>query len=262
MGRCCVDAQTADASARAKRASFKGGNSRENALQRAFFAVNLHFSRKFTTEAQRSQREAGITEILKPLSRYTVSDFRRDAEKAHTRCPSCLLCDLCLSVVNFPFLLVVGPVSLTKWRFVNVNIRQMTIADYAAVMSLLNDTAGVQLRQADSREATERYLTRNPGLSFVAVDGDELVGCIMCGHDGRRGYLQHLAVAQTHRCRGIGSALVEKCLIALGALGIFKTHIDVLVTNTDAVNFWTARGWEKRDDIHRFSFVNSHDPNA
>jgi ribosomal protein S18 acetylase RimI-like enzyme len=102
------------------------------------------------------------------------------------------------------------------------NIRTMTIEDYVAVTELLTSTSGVRLRDADSGVATARYLARNPGLSFVAVVDEAIVGCVMCGHDGRRGYLQHLAVSPNYRRRGIGSALVDECLTHLATLGIVK----------------------------------------
>ena len=73
-------------------------------------------------------------------------------------------------------------------------LRTMTPADYDAVLALMQNTPGISLRDADSREATERYLVRNPGLSFVAEAEGRLIACVMCGHDGRRGYLQHLLV--------------------------------------------------------------------
>jgi ribosomal protein S18 acetylase RimI-like enzyme len=105
-------------------------------------------------------------------------------------------------------------------------------------------------------------LERNPGLSFVAVVDRVIVGCVMCGHDGRRGYLQHLAVSEPHRRLGIGTALVEACLAKLESLGIRKTHIDVLAENRQAHDFWRSRGWQKRDDIVKFSFVKGPDANA
>jgi N-acetylglutamate synthase len=143
-----------------------------------------------------------------------------------------------------------------------MSIRRMSIEDYDAVIGLLTATSGVRLRDADSREATARYLERNPGLSFVASGDGDMVGCVMCGHDGRRGYLQHLAVSPPHRRTGIGSALVEACLTGLESLGIRKTHIDVLVENHSAHDFWRRRGWQKRDDIFRYSFLRSQDRNA
>lgn len=138
----------------------------------------------------------------------------------------------------------------------------MTIGDYDSVLALLTATSGVRLRGADSREAVARYLERNPGLSFVALVDGVVAGCVMCGHDGRRGYLQHLAVSPDCRRRGIGSALVEACLSKLESLGILKTHIDVLVENEQAHDFWCRRGWQRREDIFRYSFLRSHDANA
>ncbi len=142
------------------------------------------------------------------------------------------------------------------------SIREMSIGDYENTIVLLRDAEGVRLRAVDSREGVERYLRRNAGLSFVAEDGDRIIGCIMCGHDGRRGYLQHLLVSSAHRRKGIGKALVERCLEKLKQLGISKAHIDVLTSNEAAASFWKKRGWQKREDIYRFSFINSSDANA
>lgn len=143
-----------------------------------------------------------------------------------------------------------------------IPIREMTIADHPAVVALLSDTPGTRLRDADSRDATARYLNRNPGLSFVAEINGDIVGCVMCGHDGRRGYLQHLAVHGSYRRQGIGSRLVLACVSRLQKLRILKTHIDVLVSNEDAIQFWKRLGWQKRDDIYRFSLIASDGENV
>jgi N-acetylglutamate synthase len=143
-----------------------------------------------------------------------------------------------------------------------IEINEMTMADYDEVLSLLRASPGAVIRGADSREGTERYLVRNPKLSFVARCGTRLIGCVMCGHDGRRGYLQHLAIDPTHQRRGVGTALVGRCLMELRRLGIDKTHIDVFVANVAAHQYWTNRRWKRRDDIVRYSFTNSMDPNA
>jgi ribosomal protein S18 acetylase RimI-like enzyme len=144
----------------------------------------------------------------------------------------------------------------------NVAIEVMTMADYDSVRLLLTSIPGLTLRSADSRADTERYLARNPGLSFVARSADRIVGCVMCGHDGRRGYLQHLAVEPAMRRRGIGTALVTRCLDAMRELGIEKLHIDVLIENAQAHEFWTNSGWKRRTDIVRYSFTRSADPNV
>jgi ribosomal protein S18 acetylase RimI-like enzyme len=138
----------------------------------------------------------------------------------------------------------------------------MTIHDYDAVVALMFQTPGISFRDADSRESTIRYLQRNPGLSFVCEVDSQIVGCVMSGHDGRRGYLQHLIVQPTHRRKGIAKALVESCLLELESLGILKSHLDVLKTNAMAPAYWARQGWKLRSDIHRYSWVRSGQENT
>lgn len=134
-----------------------------------------------------------------------------------------------------------------------MHIREMTIQDYDAVIALWQSADGVGLSDADSREAIGRYLARNPGLSFTAWDGDLLVGAVLCGHDGRRGYVHHLAVRPSHRRKGIGKALATRCLGALAAEGIDKCHLFVFVVNADAIAFWKRVGWTQRVDLDLMS---------
>lgn len=143
-----------------------------------------------------------------------------------------------------------------------MTIHPYTIERYDDVMALMRRTPGISIRDADSRAATERYLARNPGLSFLGIDDGQVVGCALCGHDGRRGYLQHVIVDEAYRGRGIAYALVERCLAALREIGIDKTHIDVFVDNDLANRYWVRRGWQRRDDIHRYSMNRSGRENA
>ena len=143
-----------------------------------------------------------------------------------------------------------------------MKIVELTIDRYEEVIALMKRTPGVSVREADSQEATARYLARNPGFSFIAEEEGKIIGCAMCGHDGRRGYLQHVLVDQLHRCRGIGHALVTRCLDRLDEAGIAKTHLDVYVTNDIANDYWKKRGWTRRDDINRYSFLRSVNRNA
>lgn len=143
-----------------------------------------------------------------------------------------------------------------------ITTRVMTIADYERVIGLMHATPGVSIRDTDSREATERYLTRNPELSFVAERNEQLIGCVMCGHDGRRGYLQHLIVLPEYRRQGVANTLVECCLARLEQLDIHKTHIDVFRTNELAQRYWESQGWQLRTDILRYSFIRHADENA
>jgi ribosomal protein S18 acetylase RimI-like enzyme len=96
----------------------------------------------------------------------------------------------------------------------------------------------------------------------VAQVGNRIVACIMSGHDGRRGYLQHLVVHQDFRRNGIADALVENCLSSLEKIGIRKSHVDVLKSNEAGADFWRRQGWTLREDIDRYSFVRSGNENA
>ena len=141
-------------------------------------------------------------------------------------------------------------------------IREMLISDHEALIQLFSNTPGVTVREADSKESTEKYLDRNPKLNFVAMEGSQLIGCVMCGHDGRRGYLQHLVVSEAFRGNGVGQHLFTKCIDALSLLEIEKTHIFVFKTNDLANDFWSKRGWQLRDDLNMYSYNTSSNINA
>jgi N-acetylglutamate synthase len=131
--------------------------------------------------------------------------------------------------------------------------------DYEQVMALWQATEGITLREADSRDAILAYVARNPGLSFVARDGAVVAGAVLAGTDGRRGYLQHLAVAPSHRGRGVGRALAERVVEALSAAGIAKCHLMVRQETERAKRFWEHLGWTMREDI---SLMSHADPTA
>lgn len=125
--------------------------------------------------------------------------------------------------------------------------------DFESILALWHATPGIRVSEADSPELLARFLDRNPGLSFVAQTESRIVGTIMAGHDGRRGYLQHLAVAPDFRRRGIGTQLVRTCLEALAKEGILKAHLFVLCDNADGIRFWQRQGWQPRGDICMYS---------
>ena len=140
--------------------------------------------------------------------------------------------------------------------------REMVLSDHPQLLELFSETPGVTLREADSKEATARYLDRNPGLSFVVEIKGKIIGCVMSGHDGRRGYLQHLIVAPSARNKGLGQNLFRRCLTALDDIGIDKTHIFVFKDNSLANSFWVANGWSLREDINQYSYTHSGEENA
>ena len=131
---------------------------------------------------------------------------------------------------------------------------EMTIADYEETIALWKNSPGIALSKADSKQNIAQFVARNPGLGFVARDKEKLIGAILCGNDGRRGYLYHLAVAKDYQHLGIGKMLTEKVLSALQEQGIQKCHIFVIADNLEGMCFWQKTGWKKREDIFVVSF--------
>lgn len=129
----------------------------------------------------------------------------------------------------------------------------MTIDDYSRILALWQKTPGLGLSEADSREGILAFLERNPGLCFVCEEGERLIGTILCGHDGRRGYIYHLAVDETYRKRGIGRQLTQQSLDALRLRGIAKCHLFVYRDNNEAEQFYNGFGWQKRTTLDIFS---------
>ena len=126
----------------------------------------------------------------------------------------------------------------------------MEKGDLAEMIQFWQGMEGIGLSESDSYSALSFYLQRNPGLSWVARNRDrELIGGVLCGHDGRRGYLHHLAVAPDYRRKGIGRALVERCLSSLRELKILKCNVFLFNQNPEGQGFWKAMGWKGREDL-------------
>jgi len=132
-----------------------------------------------------------------------------------------------------------------------MEIRNFEIADYDSVYALWRRTPNIGLNDVDdSREGIEKYLKRNPNTSFVAEIDGAVVGVIMSGHDGRRGYIHHTCVDSEFQHRGIGSKLVETALGALKAEGISKIALVVFGRNAGGNAFWERMGFITRTDLN------------
>lgn len=130
------------------------------------------------------------------------------------------------------------------------NIRVMSILDYDGVYNLWINTPGMGLNTTDdSREGIEKYLKRNPTSSFVAECDGKIVGVIMAGHDGRRGYIHHTAVLPEYRNQGIAKRLVASAMSALDKEGINKVALVVFEKNEVGNGFWENIGFVHRDDL-------------
>lgn len=131
-----------------------------------------------------------------------------------------------------------------------MDILLMKIADYEEVYKLWKNTEGMGLRSLDdSRDGIMTFLNRNPNTNFVCKENNKVVGVILSGHDGRRGYIYHLAVSQKYRKKGIGKILVEKVICALKTEGIKKIALVVFDANESGNAFWESVGFIKREDL-------------
>jgi ribosomal protein S18 acetylase RimI-like enzyme len=132
-------------------------------------------------------------------------------------------------------------------------IRHFESEDIPASRALWLQSEGVGLSAADEPGALRAFLVRNPGLSFVATQGSALAGTILCGHDGRRGLIHHLVVAQGQRRHDLGRRLLHAGLGALREAGIQKCHLLVFRSNAAGLAFWRKVGADERTAVALFS---------
>ena len=131
-----------------------------------------------------------------------------------------------------------------------MNIRIMNIGDYERVYALWLSCKGMGLNDIDdSREGIRKYLDRNPETCFVAEDGENIIGVIISGNDGRRGYIYHTVVSPDRRREGIAESLVKAAMSALEKQGINKTALVVFSRNEVGNVFWEKMGFTERTDL-------------
>jgi ribosomal protein S18 acetylase RimI-like enzyme len=127
----------------------------------------------------------------------------------------------------------------------DIKTREFSISDYDATLELWQRVEGLEIAEGDDRASVADFLARNPGLSRVATDGSAIVGVALCGHDGRRGYIYHLAVDPIYQGRRVGKRLMNECLDGLRRAGIKRALILVANDNPRGRKFWRHYGWEE-----------------
>ncbi len=135
-----------------------------------------------------------------------------------------------------------------------MQIREMILSDYDDIYALWTNTESIGLRSLDdSKKGISAFLKRNPSTNFVAIDNNKIVGAILCGHDGRRGYIYHTVVEFDYRNRGIATQLIDFAISALQKENITRVCLNVMESNNNGQQFWTHRGWEKKDFLGFYS---------
>ena len=126
-----------------------------------------------------------------------------------------------------------------------IDTREFSISDYDAAVELWKRVEGLEIAEGDDRESVGQFLERNPGLSRVATDGSAVVGVALCGHDGRRGHIYHLAVDPDYQGRGLGKRLLNESLEDLRRAGVKRVIIMVADDNPRGREFWKRFGYEE-----------------
>jgi len=133
-----------------------------------------------------------------------------------------------------------------------LSIRLFNIADYPDLFALWSSQPGFDrgLRSIDDSEAgITKFLQRNPNTCFIAEEDGEIIGGILAGHDGRRGYIYHAIVHPNFQRKGIGKLLADSACEALRAEGITKAGMLVFASNEQGNAFWESQGWQTRPDL-------------
>ena len=128
-----------------------------------------------------------------------------------------------------------------------IQTREFRIEDYDGAVELWSRVEGLDVAEGDDRETIRRFLKQNRGLSRVATEGSTIVGAVLCGHDGRRGYIYHLAVDPARQGLGLGKRLIDECIAGLKRAGLERANILVAKDNPRGRGFWRRCGWEDLD---------------
>ncbi len=135
-----------------------------------------------------------------------------------------------------------------------MKIEKFTMDSYETVVNLWK-RSGINVGSTDTREELERMLQRNPNLFLIGKDNDRVIGVVMGGFDGRRGYVHHLAIDPDFQRRGYGKMIMDDLIEKFREMSVHKIHLFIEKYNKDVVEFYQDIGWEIRDDLIMMSYV-------
>ncbi len=122
--------------------------------------------------------------------------------------------------------------------------------DYTRALRLWEEMEkGIHVGPSDAPAEIDKKLERDPDLFLVAEDGGDLIGTVIGGYDGRRGFIYHLAVHADHRSRGVGSRLMNEVEARLRARGCIRCYLFVTPDNVEAMQYYQKRGWQLMDNL-------------
>ena len=130
-----------------------------------------------------------------------------------------------------------------------MHIRCYEVADELAVVSLWNEVLSDSAPHNEPATIIRKKLAVEGDLFFVAVKGDIVVGTLIGGYDGHRGWVYSLAVRRDHQRQGIGTALVRHLEAALADLGCLKVNLQVRSSNADVVAFYRSLAYDVEERI-------------
>jgi len=136
-------------------------------------------------------------------------------------------------------------------------IRPYADGDEAAVVALW-EAAGLTRPWNDPRKDIARKLRVQREWFLVATRGGEVVGSVMAGYDGHRGWVNYLAVTPGLQRTGVGRALMAAVEARLGDAGCPKINLQIRDSNEAAIGFYEALGY-RRDDVVSFGRRLEHD---
>lgn len=142
-----------------------------------------------------------------------------------------------------------------EMRTEECTLETASIEDIDIMRELWESLPGLGLGPGDDKAAIISFIRRNPHTCLVLKDKGQIIGTVLGGFDGRRGYVYHLAVRADCQHNGYGTLLLENVVQALKNEGAGKIHLLVYRSNSSAQSFYTSRGWHLRDDINMFSWV-------